>query len=292
MIQTPLEHSYEIVNGVKLHIVKAGDPQGEPLILLHGFPDFWYGWRHQIDYLTALGYRLWIPDQRGVNLSQKVQGGMDSYHVEHLTADVVGLIDAIGVEKIKLISHDWGALVAWWTALLYPERIERLSVMSAPHPNVFQQALGFNPRQIMRSWYVWLFQLPYIPEWAMRLGNWEIAVEALRTSARESTFTRAELEVYRQAYAQTEAMTCALNYYRAFVQRPRPIPKSWTLSMPVLMLAGTSDRYIEPNLATDSMTYCLNGELHFLDASHWILADARDDVNALLKDFLAKDFSG
>lgn len=286
MISTPLGHDFECINGIKLHVVKAGDPQGEPLILLHGFPDFWYGWRHQIDHLVNLGYRLWIPDQRGYNLSAKVQGGISSYHVNHLTADVVALIDRIGVEKIKLVSHDWGSLVAWWTALLYPERIERLAVASAGHPKVFREALGGNPRQMLRSWYAWLFQIPYIPERVMRLGNWEIAVEALRTSARETSFTREELEIYRQAYAQPEAMTCALNYYRAFIQHEQPIPASWALFMPVMLLAGTSDRYVEPRLATESMTFCANGELHFLDASHWILEDATQEVNRLLEEFL------
>lgn len=285
-IQSQLVQAHHTLNNITLHITQAGSPDGEPVILLHGYPDFWFGWRHQIDFLNALGFHLYMPDQRGYNLSTKVQGGLSSYHIDHLARDVIALIDQIGVTKIKLIAHDWGGLVAWWIALNYPDRIEKMVVMSAPHPKIFREVLKTNIRQCLRSWYIWFFQIPYLPEKILSLGNFEVAVEALRTSARPETFSRAELEVYREAYAQPEAMTCALNYYRAFIQNPLPTPPSWVVHLPVMMLWGGSDRYLEPSLAEDSLKFCTNGQLHFVDASHWLRADATDVVNQHLKDFL------
>lgn len=285
-IQSQLVQAQHTLNDIKLHIVKSGDPDGEPVILLHGYPDFWFGWRHQIDFLTDLGFRLYIPDQRGYNRSQKVQGGINQYHLDHLARDVIALIDHIGVERIKLVAHDWGALVAWWTALNYPDRIEKLVVMCAPHPKIFREALKGNIRQILRSWYAWIFQIPYLPEKVLSLRNYEIAVETLRTSGRKNTFSRAQLEIYREAYAQPEALTSALNYYRAFIQKPLHPPSSWSLHQPVMLIWGGSDRYLEPSLAEDSLKFCTNGQLHFVDASHWVQVDATDAVNQHLKDFL------
>ena len=139
------------INGLNLHLVQAGDRQGKLLILLHGFPEFWYGWRHQIDALAAHGYRVWVPDQRGYNLSDK-PAGIEAYGIDHLVEDVVGLIKAAGEERALLVGHDWGAAVAWWTAIRHPERVEQLAVLNGPHPLVMQTNLRRNPAQWRRSW--------------------------------------------------------------------------------------------------------------------------------------------
>ena len=140
------------------------------MILLHGFPEAWFGWQHQIPALAAAGYRVWAPDQRGYNLSDKPTG-IKAYQINTLAADIVGLIDAAQVETACIVGHDWGAAVAWWLALQYPERVERLVVINVPHPTVMRDFLRHNWRQRFRSWYVYFFQLPGVPELGGSFGE-------------------------------------------------------------------------------------------------------------------------
>ncbi len=160
---TDLQHTTIFTNGVNLHVVQAGPEDGQLIILLHGFPEFWYGWQAQIDFLAAKGYRVWIPDQRGYNLSDKPQG-IDAYNQPVLADDVAGLIEAAGREKCVLIGHDWGAAVAWWTAMKYPEKLEKLVIMNVPHPIVSARTIGKDWEQTRKSWYIFAFQLPWLPE--------------------------------------------------------------------------------------------------------------------------------
>jgi pimeloyl-ACP methyl ester carboxylesterase len=172
-----LEHSYIETNGIKLHVVQAGPKSGVPVVLLHGFLEFWYGWRHQIPALVEAGCRVIIPDQRGYNLSDKPKG-VKNYEVFTLAEDIIGLINALGYEKVNLVAHDWGAMVAWTLANKYPERLHRLSIMNVPHPAVMQKFLRRDLEQIRRSWYVFFFQLPWLPEAGMKQDNWRGAVSA------------------------------------------------------------------------------------------------------------------
>lgn len=157
------EHRKIVTNGVRLHVVQTG-PQDAPLvILLHGFPEFWYGWRQQIPALAAAGLQVWAPDQRGYNESDKPVG-VGAYRIDELVADVVGLIDASGLRRASLVGHDWGAAVAWWVALTAPERLERLVILNGPHPSVMRRHLTRSVRQLLRSWYIFGFQVPWVPE--------------------------------------------------------------------------------------------------------------------------------
>ena len=132
------------VNGVELHVVEAGPEDGPLVILLHGFPDFWWGWRHQMEPLVKAGYRVVVPDQRGYNLSSKPKG-VSSYHIDTLAADVAALADVYNAATFRLAGHDWGGIVAWWTGVRYPKRVERLVILNAPHPDVY-------PRLMLRRW--------------------------------------------------------------------------------------------------------------------------------------------
>lgn len=287
IIETPLEHSFIRTNGIKLHVVQAGPADGIPLLMIHGYPDFWYGWRHQIKHFVEAGYRLIIPDQRGYNLSAKVQG-VSSYKGDALAADMVGLLDALGYDTAFVAGHDWGSLTAWYTTLFYPERVRKLVCLSAPHPKVLADTLFSDPEQMRRMWYVWIFQIPYFPERMLSGDDWGQAVNMLDSSGRETSFTASELEVYRESYAHTEAMTCMINYYRCFVQHPRAIPGSWRVNVPMRLLWGTDDQFLKTQMAHDSLHYCDDAKLHILDASHWILEDARDDVNRIIEEFFAE----
>jgi pimeloyl-ACP methyl ester carboxylesterase len=155
-------------NGITLHVVEAGPVDGPPVILLHGFPEAWYSWRYHIKSLAAAGYHVLAPDQRGYNLSDKPKG-VKAYRLGELALDIVGLLDQIGQPKAVIIGHDWGAAVGWYLATCYPERVEKYIALNVPHPSLMPILLRRYPRQLLKSWYVIFFQLPWLPELAIRL---------------------------------------------------------------------------------------------------------------------------
>jgi pimeloyl-ACP methyl ester carboxylesterase len=281
-----LEHSYIETNGVKLHVVQAGPASGTPVILLHGFPEFWYGWRKQIPALAQEGCRVIVPDQRGYNLSDKPKG-IGSYRVDELVRDILGLMDALEYEKVNLVGHDWGAAVAWTVAIEHPERLHRLGIMNVPHPAVMRRFLLRDLEQLRRSWYVFSFQLPWLPEAGMRRDNWRGAVSALRGSGRIHTFTNEDIERYREAWAQPGAMTAMINWYRAAVRYPPPAPEDPRIKLPTLMMWGMRDFALTHRMARPSMDYVDEGNLIlFPDATHWVQHDAAEEVNHYLVDFI------
>jgi len=150
-------------NGVRSHIVVAGDPAGKPVILLHGFSEFWYGWRHQILTLVEAGFRVIVPDQRGYNLSE-IPKGIRHYRINELSKDVIGLINHFGYDKVYLAGHNWGAAIAWDLAINPPEYIIKLAILNVPHPLVMFETLLRSPRQLFKSWYIAFFQIPSLPD--------------------------------------------------------------------------------------------------------------------------------
>lgn len=285
-IESSLQEVTITTNGVKLHVVQAGPEDGKPIILLHGFPEFWYGWHNQIDHLVEQGYRLWIPDQRGYNLSEKPKG-TSAYKVENLVNDVVGLIDHIGVEKIPIIAHDWGGLVAWWTALMHPDRVEQLAVLNVPHPKVFERAIRRNFLQWRRLWYVWFFQIPRLPEFMLSKKNFETALNTLTKTSNPNTFTPDELKLYREAFSQPDEIHSIVNWYRALIQCDRPEPKDWRLQMPTIVMWGKHDHHILTKLAQESIELCDDGKLIIIpNGTHWVHHESPHLVNNYLTDFL------
>lgn len=281
-----LEHSTIETNGIKLHVVEAGPKSGVPVVLLHGFPEFWYGWRHQIPALVAAGCRVIVPDQRGYNLSDKPKG-VKSYSVFTLVKDIIGLIDALGYEKVNLVGHDWGAVVAWALAILHPERLHRLSIMNVPHPAVMKRFLQRDLEQIRRSWYVFLFQLPWLPESGMRQDNWRGAQRALRGSGKVDTFTTDDVVKYKEAWSRPGAMTAMINWYRAIMRYQPPMPKDLRVKVRTLMMWGMKDFALSHRMARPSMDYVDEGNLIFFpEATHWVQHDAAEEVNHYLVDFI------
>lgn len=281
-----LEHSYIETNGIKLHVVQAGPKSGVPVVLLHGFPEFWYGWRHQIPALVEAGCRVIVPDQRGYNLSDKPKGAKN-YGAFTLVEDIIGLIDVLGYEKVNLVGHDWGAVVAWTLAILHPERLHRLSIMNVPHPAVMRRFLTRDLEQIRRSWYVFFFQLPWLPEAGMKQDNWRGAVSALRGSGKIHTFTNEDIEKYKEAWSQPGAMTAMIDWYRAVLRYQPPMPKDPRIKVPTLMMWGMKDVALTHRMARPSMDYVDEGNLIlFPEATHWVQHDAAEEVNHYLVDFI------
>ncbi len=281
-----LEHTYIETNRVKLHVVQAGPKSGVPVVLLHGFPEFWYGWRKQIPALAEAGCRVIVPDQRGYNLSDKPEG-IKKYCVDELVKDILGLIDALEYEKVNLVGHDWGAVVAWMLAIRHPQRVYRLGILNVPHPAVMRRFLQRDLEQIRRSWYVLFFQLPWLPEAILRAENWRGAVRALRGSGKIHTFTNEDIAKYKEAWSQPGALTAMVNWYRAAFWYPPRVERNMRVKVPTLMMWGMKDVALSHRMARPSMDYVDEGNLIlFPDATHWVQLDAAEEVNHYLLDFV------
>jgi len=272
-------------NGLRLHVVEAGPPLGPPVVLLHGFPELWYGWRRQIGPLAAAGHRVIVPDQRGYNTSDK-PGGVAAYRIETLVADVVGLLDAFGLDRAAVVGHDWGALVSWWLALVRPERVSRLAVLNVPHPAVMSRNLRKNPRQMLRSWYIFFFKVPGLPERLLALHDFAIMARVLR-GGRRGTFTDADLAVYREAWAHPGALTAMVNWYRALLRSVGTRLPRIRVGVPALVLWGARDLFLGREMAEQSVALCDDGRLEIFEtATHWLQHDEAEAVNDRLVRFL------
>ena len=284
-MKIPIEHTNIFTNGVNLHVVLAGPVNGRPVVLLHGFPEFWRGWLKQIEALAGQGFRVIVPDQRGYNLSA-VPHGVRNYSLENLSADVIGLLDHFGLEKVCLVGHDWGAAVAWNVAAHFPERVEKLAILNVPHPDVMMDFLRKSPRQMFKSWYIAFFQVPWLPDWLMSRGNFAPALALLKNSGLSTTFSDTDLQEYRLAYANSKGLTGMINWYRAILRYPPDRPANPRLRMPVRILWGKQDVALSAGMAAESLKFCERGELfYFENATHWVQHDEAEAVNKHLLAF-------
>jgi epoxide hydrolase 4 len=280
-----LREGYAEVGDIKLHYVEAGE--GPLVVLLHGFPEFWYGWRLQIAPLAAAGFRVVAPDLRGYNLSSR-PGEVKAYDGDQLTADIRGLIQERGAESASLVGHDWGGTVAWDTAMAYPEMVDRLAILNAAHPRKLSQGLH-HPGQLRRSWYFFFFDLPDLPESVVHADRWHFFRHFLRDA--HPAYTTEEMDRYIEAWSQPGAATGMINYYRFSV---RESPKKAEAALrpiaaPTLVIWGEADRYLNPDLAEpehDDVPH-LEGVERLPGASHWVHHDEAERVNHLLTDFFA-----
>jgi pimeloyl-ACP methyl ester carboxylesterase len=270
----------EVGDDVKLHYVEAGD--GPLVLLLHGFPEFWYGWRRQIAPLAEAGYRVVAPDLRGYNLSSKPEGFRE-YTAGKLAADIRGFIHELGAESAMVVGHDWGGSVAWTLAMNHPEVVDRLVILNAAHPRKLNEGLR-HPRQLLRSWYFFFFQFPRWPEHHARARGWRFFKRFLRDA--RPPYSEDELERYGEAWSEPGAATAMVDYYRAAVRlgsgEIRPI------SAPTLVIWGQRDRYLGRRLADPHLQDVPNLDRveRLPDASHWVHHDEAERVNELLVDFL------
>jgi epoxide hydrolase 4 len=266
------------VNGLDLHIVEAGGA-GQPLVvLLHGFPEFWWAWRHQITPLADAGFHVVVPDMRGYNLSDAPKE-VSAYTLDTLAADVVGIADAFGAARFHLVGHDWGAVISWWVAAKHAGRIDRVVLMDGPHPDVWGKQALKHPNQSIRSTYVALFQLPWVPE--ATLGRFDFAglKAMMQGSAKADTFEPGALDRYAEAWGHPGSLTAMLNYYRALRERPK-VDAPARLSPPTLILWADDDRFLERHVAEAGLALCERGELEIVEAaSHWLHLEQARKIN-------------
>ncbi len=282
-----IRFDYAQIGAVKLHYATAGE--GEQLVvLLHGFPEFWYSWRHQIAALSDR-YTVVAPDMRGFNLSDKPQWTAN-YEIDELVDDVIGLIHHFGREKAAVVGHDWGATVAWATAHKHPESVSKLCVMQIPPVSVWRKNQTL--KQLLASWYMFFFQIPMLPEWLLSRDDFEVLANGLRNGTVEpDVFTAKDIAEYKKAWREPFALTAMLNYYRANILK-RFLSKSSEekVKVPTLFIYGEKDAVILPETvkgigeAVDAPF----SEIRIPDAAHWVQQEAAQIVNDSLLEFLAE----
>ena len=291
--ETPGVHGTVETNDVRLHVVTAGPADGDLVVLLHGFPEFWYSWHHQIPALAEAGYRVAVPDMRGYNCSAKPRG-VGAYHVDELVGDVAGLVHAFDRESAHAVGHDWGGFVAWQTAIDRPDVVDRLAVLNAPHPSAFERALRSNPRQLARSWYVGFFQLPGVPEWTLGARDFEVVERMLVDGAVDpNAFTDTDIQRYKRAIGRPGARTAALNYYRAMARRNARLTLTrggvgdQRVEVPTQVVWGEQDEALDISLTEGLDRWVPDIRVERLpDASHWVQSDAPERVSELLVEHL------
>ena len=235
-------------NGLRVHALAAGPPDGSLVVCLHGFPEFSRSWRHQLPALAAAGWRAIAPDLRGYGRTDK-QG---PYDLRTLATDAAALVGALGRERATLVGHDWGGMIAWAAAHRAPRVVERLVIVNAPHPATMASELLRNPRQLVRSSYVFLYQLPWLPERLLSSNGGAAVARALRGgSAIRSAWPPDELDRYREAFLRPGVASASLGYYRALSRRPfvaRAVARENPIAAPTLILWGLEDRFLGEEL--------------------------------------------
>ncbi len=277
------QHEYIISNGVKLHYVTQGE--GPLMLLLHGFPEFWYSWRHQIPEF-AKDYKVVALDLRGYNDSDKPQNA-SAYIMDEFVKDVKETIAGLGYDRCVLVGHDWGGAIAWNFAYAYPEMVERLVVLNLPHPAKFAQ--GFRtPQQLLRSSYIFFFQLPWLPELLLQASDYQAIENAFTGMAvNKSAFTKADIEAYKNAAAKRGALTAMLSYYRNVLEQ-KLLSEDWSiLEVPTLMIWGENDTALGKELTYGTKAYVRDLRIKYIpNCSHWVQQEQPQLVNQYMREFL------
>ncbi len=283
-----VRHSFAQLGGIRMHYVEWADaPEDAPLVvLLHGFPEFWYSWRHQLIALGEAGYRVIAPDLRGYGRTDKPRG-IDAYQIETLANDVAELIGAVGAERACIVGHDWGGMVAWWHSMLHPQQVRTLSVLNCPHPGL-QPRMMSDPAQLRRSGYMFLFQLPRFPEHQIRRNDHAYIRTMLRTDpTTPGAFSKQDVRRYVDAL-DPPSTKAALNYYRAYLRRGGALQDALRpIDHPTQVLWGTADRYLGTEYATPPTRWVWDVRVERIEgSSHWVQVDAAAQVNQRLLAFL------
>ena len=268
-------------NGIQFHYVTEGE--GPLMLLLHGFPEYWYSWRHQISEF-AKNYKVVALDMRGYGQTDRPLG-KENYTIEVLVNDVKEVINALGYKKCVLVGHDWGAIVAWYTAMHAESFVDKLIVMNVPHPQCYMENLNLN--QVLRSWYIWFFQLPKLPERYVKAKDFKWISDQFGNAVNPSAFSEEDLNNYKENAAIPGALTAMINYYRNLPAEMLKRDVTPIIHAPTLMLWGENDVYTSKDTTQGTDKYVKNLELKFLpNCSHWTQQDCPKEVNQLMTDFL------
>jgi len=282
-----LESERVPTNGIHLHVVMAGPKDGPPVVLLHGYPEFWWGWSRQIAQLSRAGFRVIVPDQRGYDRSDKPVG-VEAYRIENLELDIIGLITQLGYDKVNLAGHDWGGVVAWRLAIDYPDRFRKLVIFNMGHPLAFRDAEATAPQQKTISWYRTFFQLPVIPEAVGRFNNWSLLEKSLRNTSRPGTFPDDEMVYYKAAWDHDGAMHSMVNWYRAGFRFMRDPTGDGMVRVPTRIVWGMKEAFMESRVARLSVPHCAEASVvEVPDAGHWLLHEEPELTSRQMIEFFS-----
>jgi pimeloyl-ACP methyl ester carboxylesterase len=285
MEEVELHHERMAGDGIDLHVVVAG--KGPPVILLHGFPENWRSWLQQIPALAAAGFSVLAPDMRGYNLSGRPPE-REAYKLDHLVADVAALVRASGYARAHIVGHDWGGIIAWSFADRYPQLVDKLVILNAPHPKIYLEKV-WHPPQMLRSWYVVFFLLPRLPELVLSANDYQAIRDmfGLRP-AKRGAFSKRDIEHYVEALSRPGALTAALNYYRANV--PGDTLRKFAhgpINAETLVIWGELDPALGLELLDGLSHVAPHVRVYRIpDASHWVQNEVPAEVNQVLVDFL------
>jgi pimeloyl-ACP methyl ester carboxylesterase len=280
----PWTHGLISTNGIQLHYVTQGE--GPLLLFLHGFPEFWYSWRKQIPEF-AQDYKVVALDLRGYNDSDK-PANQSAYVMAEFINDVKGVITGLGYDRCVLVGHDWGGAIAWSFAYAHPAIVEKLIILNMPHPAKFAQGL-LTPQQLLRSSYIFFFQLPLLPEIVFQLDDFKLLEQMFCGMAvNKNAFSSADIEAYKNAFAKRGTLTAALNYYRNLFQ-PGLGARSWgVLEIPTLMIWGEDDRPLGKELTYGTEQYVRDFQIKYIpNCSHWVQQEYPGLVNQYIREFLS-----
>ncbi len=277
------QHECIHTNGINLHYVTQGE--GPLMLMLHGFPEFWYSWRKQIPEF-AKDHKVVAIDLRGYNDSDK-PANKEAYVMTEFIADVKGVIEGLGYDRCILVGHDWGGAIAWNFAYAYPNLVEKLIVLNMPHPAKFAEGLR-TPQQLLRSSYMFLFQLPIVPEVLIQLGDYKALESAfLGMAVNKAAFTQQDIDAYKDAFAKRGALTAALNYYRNIFKQGLTRQDWSVLDVPTLMIWGESDTALGKELTYGTETYVRDFQIKYIpNCSHWVQQEQPQLVNQYIREFL------
>jgi epoxide hydrolase 4 len=285
--QSPWQHQFIQTNQIRLHCVTQGE--GDLVLLLHGFPEFWYSWRYQIPVL-ARHFKVVVPDLRGCNDSEKPKSG---YDLDTLSRDIQGLITALGYQRAHVVGHDWGGLVAWHLAQRFPQCLDHLVILNAPHPHRFPRELVSNFDQLWRSWYLLTCQIPGLPEWWIQRNLRGFLETVFQQQAiRKGAFSSETLRIYQAALEKAGTLSAAINCYRQLLAPQTWLP-NWHLPIdritaPTLVLWGQEDRLLSPRWV-EGLEQVIRApfDLKLIpDCGHWIQQEVPGIVNRELLSFL------
>ena len=283
------EIRYEAVaaNGLSFNVATCGS--GDRLALcLHGFPESSFAWRAQLPLFARLGYRAWAPDLRGYGKTSRPVG-VGEYTMDKLLSDVAALIDASGSREVLLVGHDWGGVIAWCFADSGLRPLQRLIVMNGPHPACFERGLR-TWKQLRMSWYMFFFQIPWLPEALLGARGAQAVGRAFRDAAIDkSRFPDDVTRVYRDNAAEPGALTAMLNYYRALFRGFAALSKQRfrQIAVPTLLIWGEADLALGKELTFDMGQYVKDLTIRYLpNVSHWVQQEAPEKVNRIVEAWL------
>ncbi len=280
------EEGYVQNGEVRLHYYAAGPAEGEPVLLLHGFPQFSYEWRYHLPRLAAEGYRVIAPDLRGYNLSDHPLE-VQAYGMQKLMSDITAFYREFGWQAANLVAHDWGGAVAWPFAIFNPQLVRRFVVIDMPHPTAFRMVMQ-TPVQIQRSFYIWFFQTLDIPERVYGQNPDAFLRHIMYGTAKPGTFSDEDYAIYLEHFSRPGQLGAMMNYYRAnmnpavlFSENPPQLPP---LQIPVTLIYGQRDVAFAPSVWAETAKYCVGPyrAVELPGVGHWAVEEAPAETLELI----------